>query len=126
MDIGVERYFQFPGQDLVWRMVEPGKKALDGPDSTTAKCASSAMIHCGRRRNGDELYGAYGHDLTYDEMQWLASWCLVRGQNLLYPHAFYYSIRGPRWTSVRPTSAPTPPGGRNTGPMPTFAAAYVG
>ena len=54
MDIGVERYFQIPGQDLVWRMVVPGKKALEGPDSATAKCALSAMIHYGRRRNGNE------------------------------------------------------------------------
>ena len=106
MDIGVERYFQFPGQDLVWRMVEPGRKALNGPDSTTAKCAASAMIHCGRRRNGNELYGAYGHNLTYDEMLWLASWCLVRGHNLLYPHAFYYSVRGPRWDERPPDVGP--------------------
>jgi hypothetical protein len=106
MDIGVERYFQFPGQDLVWRMVEPGKKALEGPDSATAKCASSAMIHYGRRRNGNELYGAYGHNLTFDEMQWLASWCLVRGHNLLYPHAFYYSVRGPRFDERPPDVGP--------------------
>ncbi len=96
MDIGMERYFQIPGQDLVWRYVEPGKKALEGEHSTMAKCASSAMIHLGRRRNSNELYGAYGHDLTFDEVKWLANWCFVRGHNLLYPHAFYYSIRGPR------------------------------
>ncbi len=106
MDIGVERYFQFPGQDLVWRMVVPGPKALEGPDSTTAKCASSAMIHYGRRRAGNELYGAYGHNLTFDEMQWLASWCLVRGHNLLYPHAFYYSVRGPRFDERPPDVGP--------------------
>jgi hypothetical protein len=106
MDIGVERYFQFPGQDLVWRMVEPGKKALEGPDSTTAKCASSAMIHYGRRRAGNELYGAYGHNLTFDEVQWLANWCLVRGHNLLYPHAFYYSVRGPRFDERPPDVGP--------------------
>jgi hypothetical protein len=47
------------------------------------------MIHLGHRRNSNELYGAYGHYLTYGEMEWLANWCFVRGQNLLYPHAFY-------------------------------------
>ena len=106
MDIGTERYFQFPGQDLVWRYVEPGKKALEGEHSTMAKCASSAMVHLGRRRNANELYGAYGHNLTFDEMQWLASWCFVRGQNLLYPHAFYYSIRGPRFDERPPDVGP--------------------
>jgi hypothetical protein len=105
-DIGVERYFQIPGQDLVWRMVEPGNKALDGPDSTTAKCAASAMVHYGRRRNGNELYGAYGHNLTFDELEWLANWCLVRGHNLLYPHAFYYSVRGPRLDERPPDVGP--------------------
>lgn len=106
MDIGAERYFQMPGQDLVWRMVVPGPQALEGADSTTAKCASSAMVHLGRRRNANELYGAYGHNLTYDEMEWLASWCLVRGHNLLYPHAFYYSVRGPRWDERPPDVGP--------------------
>ena len=106
MDLGAERYFQTPGQDLVWRYVEPGPKALEGEHSTMAKCASSAMVHLGRRRNGNELYGAYGHNLTFDEMQWLANWCFVRGHNLLYPHAFYYSVRGPRLHERPPDVGP--------------------
>lgn len=106
MDIGAERYFQIPGQDLVWRYVEPGPKALEGQHSTMAKCASGAMLHLGLRRNANELYGAYGHDLTYDEMVWLANWCFVRGQNLLIPHAFYYSIRGPRFDERPPDVGP--------------------
>jgi hypothetical protein len=106
MDIGAERYFQIPGQDLVWRYVEPGKKALEGQHSTMAKCASSAMLHLGLRRNANELYGAYGHNLSYDEMEWLADWCLVRGQNFLIPHAFFYSIRGPRFDERPPDVGP--------------------
>jgi hypothetical protein len=105
-DLGTERYFHYPGQDLVWRYVEPGPKALEGPHSTMANCASSAMVHLGRRRNANELYGAYGHNLTHDEMTWLASWCFVRGQNLLYPHAFYYSVRGPRRDERPPDVGP--------------------
>ena len=106
MDIGAERYFQIPGQDLVWRYVEPGPTALVGQHSTMAKCASSAMVHLGLRRNSNELYGAYGHNLTYEEMVWLAYWCFVRGQNLLIPHAFYYSIRGPRYNERPPDVGP--------------------
>jgi hypothetical protein len=106
MDIGTERYFQVPGQDLVWRYVEPGDKALTGQHSTMAKCASSAMVHLGYRRNANELYGAYGHNLTWDEMLWLANWCFVRGQNFLIPHAFYYSIRGPRFDERPPDVGP--------------------
>lgn len=106
MDIGAERYFQMPGQDLVWRYVEPGQSALRGQHSTMAKCASGAMLHLGMRRNTNELYGAYGHNLTFDEMEWLANWCFVRGQNLLIPHAFYYSIRGPRYDERPPDVGP--------------------
>lgn len=106
MDLGAERCFQIPGQDLVWRYVVPGPTALEGAHSTMAKCASSAMIHLGRRRNSNELYGAYGHNLTFDETHWLASWCFVRGHNLLYPHAFYYSVRGPRRDERPPDVGP--------------------
>jgi hypothetical protein len=106
MDIGAERYFQIPGQDLVWRYVEPGPKALEGQHSTMAKCASSAMLHLGFSRNANELYGAYGHNLTYDEMEWLANWCFVRGQNFLIPHAYYYSVRGPRLDERPPDVGP--------------------
>ncbi len=95
-DLGSESVFQIPGQDIVWRYVEPGEKALVGIHSTNAKVASSAMINYSRTRNLNELYGAYGHNLTFDEVKWLANWTLIRGQNLLVPHAFYYSVRGPR------------------------------
>jgi len=106
MDLGAQKYFHIPGQDLVWRYVEPGKKALEGGHSTMAKNASSAMVHLNRRQNSNELYGAYGHNLTYDEMVWLANWCFVRGQNLLYPHAFYYSVRGARFNERPPDVGP--------------------
>ncbi len=106
-DIGPLRHFQIPGQDIVWRYVEPDKpSALEGEQSTQAKCASSAMIHLGRRRNLNEYCGAFGHDFTFDEMKWLANWLLVRGCNLLVPHAFYYSIRGPRIDERPPDVGP--------------------
>jgi hypothetical protein len=96
-EIGVQKFFQYPGQDLVWRWVLPDHPtSIQGPESTQGKCSSSAMIHYGRRRNSNEFCGAYGHETTFEEFQWLANWCLVRGVNLLIPHAFYYSVRGPR------------------------------
>ena len=106
-DIGQLRYFHIPGQDIVWRYIEPGKStALEGEQSTQAKCASSAMIHLGRRRNLNEFCGAYGPNFTFAEMQWLANWLLVRGCNLLVPHAFYYSVRGPRIDERPPDVGP--------------------
>ncbi|MBW8041710.1 MAG: hypothetical protein FVQ85_17170 [Planctomycetes bacterium] len=109
-DIGHLRHFHIPGQDIVWRYIEPGKKsALEGQQSTQAKCASSAMIHLGRRRNSNEYCGAYGHNFTFEEMKWLTHWLIVRGCNLLYPHAFYYSIRGPRVDERPPDVGPNSP-----------------
>ncbi len=108
-DLASERVFQIPGQDIVWRYVEPGEKALVGDHSTNAKVAASAMIHGNRTRNLNELYGAYGHNLTFEELRWLANWCLIRGQNLLVPHAFYYSVRGPRKEERPPDVGPNSP-----------------
>lgn len=91
------RYFQIPGQDIVWRAVVPeGNRALEGGHSAIGKCSSSVARHDGRRFNSNEVYGAYGWQLTLEEMKWLADWLMVRGVNLLYPHAFYYSIRDDR------------------------------
>ena len=104
------RFFHMPGQDLVLRRVLPDHpSALEGPESTQAKCSSSAMLHAGKRRNANEYCGAYGHELTWDEMNWLANWCLVRGVNLLVPHAFYYSVRGPRREERPPDVGPNSP-----------------
>jgi hypothetical protein len=106
-DIGPLRYFQIPGQDLVWRWVLPDQpSALEGSESTQAKCSASAMLHHGRRRNANECCGAYGHGMTWDEMNWLARWAFVRGVNLLIPHAFYYSVRGLRRDERPPDVGP--------------------
>ena len=106
-DIGLERYFHIPGQDLVWRRVLAHEvSAIEGKESTQGKCGSSAMVHLGRRRNSNECFGAYGHELTWDEMKALTDWCFVRGVNLLVPHAFYYSIRGCRKDERPPDVGP--------------------
>jgi hypothetical protein len=109
-DIGHLRHFHTPGQDIVWRYIEPNKaNALEGSQSTQGKCASSAMIHLGRRRNLNEYCGAFGHNFTFDEMKWLTNWLIARGCNMLVPHAFYYSIRGPRIDERPPDVGPNSP-----------------
>lgn len=105
-DIGVLNKFQIPGQDIVWRYIEPGAKAFDPTHSPMAKVASSAALHNGARRNLNEIFGAFGHELTFEECEWLINWALVRGQNMFVPHAFYYSIRGPRWEERPPDVGP--------------------
>ena len=100
------RTFQWPGQDIVWRTVEPGKvTAITGPDSLTAKGASSAARLGKRRFNVVEVFGAYGWELNLDEVKWMLDWHFVRGTNLIYPHAAFYSIRGRRAFESQPDVA---------------------
>ena len=95
------RLFQMPGQDMVWRYVEPDKlTAIDGIHSTAAKTATSGARLSNRRRILTEVCGAYGWQLSLDEVKWLFDWHLVRGNNLINPHAVFYSIRERRaWES---------------------------
>lgn len=106
-DIGVLRHFHVPGQDIVWRYIEPYKaNAIEGPQSTMAKCSASAQAHYGRNRNMNECFGAYGWNFTEEEMWWVTNWLLVRGVNLLMPHAFYYSVRDARRDERPPDVGP--------------------
>ncbi len=89
--------FDWPGQDMVWRWVVPGNQSgLHGQHSVAPKAATSAARATGKRRIASELLGAYGWKLTLDEAKWLIDWHLVRGNNFLMPHAYFYSVRGGR------------------------------
>lgn len=107
-DIGCLKYFQIPGQDVVWRWIGPeDNKGIEGQHSTMGKCASDAARHLGRRRNANECFGCCGPDgrqweFSADDMKWFMDWLFVRGTNLLYPHAFLYSIEGDKRTNERP------------------------
>lgn len=99
-DIGLEQHFGIPGQDLVWRFVEV-EDGLRGTESVHPKCASDAARHRLRRRNANECFGCCGADgalwsFTADDMKWYMDYLFVRGTNLLYPHAFFYSLRDGR------------------------------
>jgi hypothetical protein len=122
-DLGTLRHFDIPGQDVVWRQVLPGTpSALEGEESTQAKCSSSAMVHLGRRGNANEFGGAFGPQLTFEELRWLADWLLVRGVSLLVPHAFYYSVRGPRVDERPPDVGPHSPWWDGFSPFADYAA----
>lgn len=106
-DIGLLEQFQIPGQDVVWRWMAPEDgKALEGEHSTAGKCSADAARHRGRRRNLNEFLGVCGKEtawaLSAGDMKWYMDWLLVRGVNLLCPHAFYYSIDGERRSHERP------------------------
>jgi hypothetical protein len=120
-EIGHLRHLQIPGQDIVWRHIELGKaSALEGSPSTMAKAAASAAFHHRRSRNLNEFAGAYGHELTFAELQGLASWLMIRGCDLLVPHAFYYSRRGLRKDERPPDVGPNSPWWKDYKPWADF------
>lgn len=100
-DIEAERFFHIPGQDLVFRMVSPERSGTEGMDSVMAKCSADMARLMGRKRNANECFGACNRGgnpwhFTGGDMKWMIDWLAVRGVNLFVPHAFYYSLRGPR------------------------------
>ncbi len=110
-DIEVEKYFDIPGQDLVFRWVSPENGGLEGMDSVQAKCSADAAYYYGRRRNSNECFGVCSKDaipwyMTADDMKWYIDWLAVRGVNLFIPHAFYYSIEGERKQERPPDVGP--------------------
>lgn len=111
-DIGLLKYFHIPGQDLVLRTFSPEcKNGLDGEHSTQAKCSSDSARHLGKRRNVNECFGACNRDnidwyFTADDMKWYTDWLAVRGVNMFIPHAFYYSVEGPRKEERPPDVGP--------------------
>jgi len=101
-DIGYLQNFTWPCQDIVWRYIEPeDEHYITGEHSTMGKCSSDSARHRGKKRNGNECFGCCGQRqdpylFTEDDMRWYLNWLFVRGVNLVYPHAFYYSIRDGR------------------------------
>ena len=73
------------------------------PDSFVPRLAASAAHTRGKRQVMSETYGAAGWDLTAEEVRRLADWQFVRGVTRLVPHAFYYSIEGPRYHECPPS-----------------------
>ena len=75
--------------------------SIVGEHSTMGKCSSDSARHRGKRRNGNECFGCCGERkdpklFTENDMKWYLNWLFIRGVNLVYPHAFYYSIRDDR------------------------------
>ena len=110
-DIEVERWFQIPGQDLALRWVGPRHNADEGIDSTMGHCSADAALLMGCARNANECFGACNRDgnpwqLSGGDIKWYLDWLAVRGVNLFIPHAFYYSIKGPRKEERPPDVGP--------------------
>ncbi len=105
-DCDTLKYFDIPGQDLVWRMIEPGTE-LTSPDSILAKSAADTARHMGISRSSVEAFGVCGErgnpwNFPPDEMMWYLNFLFARGTSWIIPHAFYYSLRTPLQSGERP------------------------
>ncbi len=114
-DIGFLSKMHIPCQDIVWRYVEPGNESgITGAHSTMGKCVSDSARHRNKMRCGNEVLGCCGPKddlwgLTYEDMLWYFGWLFVRGNNLLYLHAFFYSLRENRGNERPPDVGPNSP-----------------
>ena len=110
-DIEVLRWFQIPGQDLVYRWVSPETGGTKGMDSVMGKCGADMARLMGRSRNANECFGACNREdnpwyFTGSDMKWFLDYLAVRGVNLFVPHAFYYSLAGKRSQERPPDVGP--------------------
>jgi len=110
-DVEEEFYFHIPGQDLIMRRVAPESGGIREFDSVQAKLPADIARYLGRRRNANECFGVCNHKNIpwyfrgYD-MKWYINWLGIRGVNLFVPHAFYYSVAGPRKEERPPDVGP--------------------
>lgn len=89
------KHLDFAGYDLLGRL-EP--KAL-----IAAKLASSASKVFNLYGVTAETFGIFGWDLTREEMERVVEWQAEQGLDVLIPHAFYYSLRGERYSDCPPS-----------------------
>lgn len=90
----MSKHYQLPGMDLI--------SGLD-TSAITPKLNSSVAHIFGRKRNLAETFGAFGWDLSMEEMKRTVSWEAAGGVDLIDNHAFYYSIDGKRASESPPS-----------------------
>ena len=83
----MSRHYQLPGMDLISGL---------NTSAITPKLNSSVAHLFGRKRNLAETFGAFGWDLTMEEMKRTVAWEVSGGVDLIDNHAFYYSVDGQR------------------------------
>ncbi|MGH1565115.1 glycosyl hydrolase [Mumia sp. DW29H23] len=90
----MSKHYQLPGMDLISGL---------NTGAITPKLNSSVAHLFGRKRNLAETFGAFGWDLTMEEMKRTVGWEAAGGVDLIDNHAFYYSIDGQRASESPPS-----------------------
>ncbi|WP_167003943.1 glycosyl hydrolase [Mumia sp. ZJ430] len=90
----MSRHYQLPGMDLISGL---------NTSAITPKLNSSVAHLFDRKRNLAETFGAFGWDLTMEEMKRTVAWEAAGGVDLIDNHAFYYSTDGERAAESPPS-----------------------
>ncbi|MPZ96184.1 MAG: hypothetical protein GEU96_15050 [Propionibacteriales bacterium] len=90
----MSKHYQLPGMDLISGL---------NTGAITPKLNSSVAHLFQRPRNLAETFGAFGWDLTMEEMKRTVAWEAAGGVDLIDNHAFYYSIEGGRAFESQPS-----------------------
>ncbi|MGW5668899.1 glycosyl hydrolase, partial [Micromonospora sp. NPDC003776] len=90
----MSKHYQLPGMDLISGL---------NTDVITPKLNSSVAHLFDRDRNLAETFGAFGWDLSLEEMKRTVAWEVAGGVDLIDNHAFYYSIDGQRRYESQPS-----------------------
>lgn len=88
-------YLDFAGYDLLG--------CLEPKTLIAAKLASSASKMFNLYGVTAETFGIFGWDLTREEMGRVVEWQAEQGLDILILHAFYYSLRGERYSDCPPS-----------------------
>ena len=89
----------------VRHMQMPGIDAL-GLHYNTLHCGkvmTSVANQYGKKRRLSELFGISGHNMTFEDRMWIASWHTLMGVNFMCPHLSLYSMKGERKRDYPPT-----------------------
>jgi len=95
-----QKYSDMGAMDLVVQQLYPGQR---NPGIYQIPKLASSISHAYHKADDltmCEIFGAYGQDITYPEMKWLADHHQVRGVNFMIPHSI--NPRAPKDTDCPP------------------------
>lgn len=84
----MQKYSSMGGMDLVVRQLYPGQRKHDIYQLPKLVSSISHVYAKTDDLTMCEIFGAYGQDLTYPQMKWLADQHQVRGVNFMITHSF--------------------------------------
>jgi len=90
----LQKYSDMGAIDLVCRQMYPGQRPHGIYQTPKLGSSISHVYNKADDITMCEIFGAYGQDITYEQMKWLTDQMQVRGVNFMIPHSI--NPRGPQ------------------------------